>query len=384
MFVAFFMYITFRSIKYFPIFVKQIQNLISSAMARLTNKAKQDIGLSPYALVFRGEKKVGTTEIRVMDFNPDSVKEWDERRISELKNLKHNRNITWINIVGLHDVNVMEQISDDFEIPRNIMSDILDPSTRPKIQEFDKGLFISIKILTLSKRSKNITAENFSLILTDNLLISFREEAGDEFEPVCERIRRQSSKIRTSGSDYLAFALLDVVVDSYIYIIGLLGDKIDNLDDLMDSAQNEIPDKIYLYKREMSFIRKNIKPAYEMINGLAKLDSEFIHKQNKQYYKELQSNISEAIELAENYREVMFDQLSIYHSIMSTRLNEIMRVLTIFSVVFIPITFIVGVYGTNFANIPELSWNYGYFGMWVFIVLITILMLIFFKKKKWF
>jgi len=176
-----------------------------------------------------------------------------------------------------------------------------------------------------------------------------------------------------------------VVVDNYIYIIGLLGEKIENLEeDMTNEPRKELLDDINVFKRELNFLRKSIKPAKEMILNLVKMESEFIHDENHIHFRELQDNINEASELTDSYREILYDQLNIYHSSMSTKLNEIMRVLTIISVIFIPITFIVGVYGTNFENVPELHWHHGYFIMWAVMVFTTLGMLWFFKRKKWF
>ena len=223
------------------------------------------------------------------------------------------------------------------------------------------------------------------MILTQGCLLSFQEQKGDVFNPVRERIRKHKNKIRTSGVDYLAFALLDVVVDNYIYIIGLLGEKIENLEDKMtDEPRKELLDEINDYKKELNLLRKNIKPAREMILSLVKLESEILQEENRFHFRELQDNITEAGELSDSYREILYDQLNIYHTVMSTRLNDIMRTLTIFSVMFIPLTFIVGVYGTNFDYVPELHWQNGYFIMWVVMVVVAFLMFLLFRKKKWF
>jgi len=262
---------------------------------------------------------------------------------------------------------------------------VMNPSVRPTLQEYEYGIFVTIKMLQYNDIEDALTVENLSVIITDNTLISFQEQAGLVFEPIRERIRKHKNKIRTSGSDYLAFALLDVVVDNYIYVIGLLGEKIESLEeDMTNNPRKELLDDINSLKRELNFLRKNIKPAKEMILNLNKMESEFIHEENHIHFRELQDNINEASELTDSYREILYDQLSIYHSSMSTKLNEIMRVLTIISVIFIPITFIVGVYGTNFVNVPELHWEKGYFIMWGVMLATTLGMLWFFKRKKWF
>lgn len=354
-------------------------------MSRYIKKKKEEIGLSPYALVFRGQKKTDKILLRAMDFDLDNVSELEVKSTEELSVLKKSRKLTWLNVDGLDNVELMEKIADVFKIENNILSDVMNPAARPKVQELEYGIFASIKMLKYNEKIDNLSAENLSLIFAENILISFQEQPDLVFEPVRERIRKHKNKIRQSGSDYLAFALLDVVVDNYIYVIGLLGEKIESLEDNMTSdPKKELLESINAYKRELNFLRKHIKPAKEMILNLAKLESEFIHDENHIHFRELQDNISEASELSDSYREILYDQLNIYHSSMSTKLNDIMRILTVFSVIFIPLTFIVGVYGTNFENVPEFHWHHGYFIMWGVMVLTTITMLWFFRKKKWF
>ncbi len=354
-------------------------------MSRFIKKKKEDIGLSPYAIVFRGQKKTDKTEISVMDFDLNDVCEFKVKTKDQLQQFKNSKSLSWLNVDSLHDVERMQEIAEVFDIPDNILSDILNPSLRPKVQEFDSGIFATIKMLQYNETKNLLSVENLSLIIVENVLISFQEQPGIVFDPIRERIRKHKNKIRTSGSDYLAFTLLDVVVDNYIYIIGLLGDRIENLEVLMTNNPNKnLLEDINLFKGEMNFMRKNIKPAKEMILTLAKMESEMIHAENKVHYKELQDNINEATELSDSYRDILYDQITMYHTMMSTKLNDIMRTLTVYSVIFIPLTFIVGIYGTNFDNLPELHWNYGYYAMWGVMIILSILMLWYFKRKKWF
>ncbi|HEY5507934.1 MAG TPA: magnesium/cobalt transporter CorA, partial [Paludibacter sp.] len=302
----------------------------------------------------------------------------------EVSTFKDSKNLSWLNVDGLDNVELMENLAKVYGIENNILSDVMNPSARPKVQEFEKGIFITIKMLQYNERKENLSVENLCLIATDNTLISFQEQPGTVFEPIRERIRKHKNKIRTSGSDYLAFALIDIVVDNYIYVIGLLGDKIESLEETMtNDPKKELLDGINSFKRELNFLRKYIKPAKEMIMNLAKMESEFIHPDNRIHFKELQDNIDEATDLSDSYREILYDQLNIYHTTMSTKLNDIMRVLTVYSVIFIPLTFLVGVYGTNFSYLPEKDWHYGYFVMWSVMIIITLIMLWLFKRKKW-
>ena len=354
-------------------------------MPYIPHKKKEDIGLSPYELKFRGKKKAEDIRIQVIDFDLEEVRETEIKDTGELRKYLSSDSITWINVDGLHNEQIIRDLSDIFSIPADILSDVMEPSSRPQAEEFDNGFFVSIKMMEFNEKKNRVSVDNLSLIVMDKILVTFQEEKGDVFEPVRERIRKHKTKIRTSGSDYLAFTLLDVVIDNYIYILGIYGEKVETLEGrLILNTNKETLKIINLFKHELNNLRVDIKPAKEMIMGLVKLDTDFIQEQNEKHYKELQDNINQAVDLLDYYREVLYDELNMYHSSMSTKLNDTMTVLTIFSVIFIPLTFIVGVYGMNFDNLPELHWKYGYFIIWGIMLLIVAVMIGYFKKRKWF
>ena len=353
-------------------------------MRRYHKTDRKDIGLSPYALIYRGQKRVDKNDIKIIKYDHDNVSEIEFDSSDPNAIAQRQDTSGWWNVNGLDNVALMEGLSEKFHIEKNIISDIMNPSNRPKIQEFENGVFVTVKLLHKTDASDRLMADSFSIVLSKNTLLSFQEQKGTFFDPVRERIRKQSTKIRNAGYDYLAFALIDVVVDHYIYEIGLLGDQIEDIEELItNNLTQDTLDKINFYKRELNFVRKNIKPAKEVILALNKIDSEFVKPGNRIHFKELLDNINEAIDLADSYHEILYDLLNIYHSSISTKLNEIMRVLTIISVIFIPITFLVGVYGMNFDNIPELHFRYGYVSLWMLMALISLLMIWFFRRKKW-
>ena len=354
-------------------------------MPYIPHKKKEDIGLSPYELKFRGKKKAEDIRVQVIDFDLEGVRETEIKDTGELRKYLSSDSITWINVDGLHNEQIIRDLSDIFSIPADILSDVMEPSSRPQAEEFDNGFFVSIKMMEFNEKRNRVSVENLSLIVMDKILVTFQEEKGDVFEPVRERIRKHKTKIRTSGSDYLAFTLLDVVIDNYIYILGVYGEKVETLEGkLILDTNKETLKIINLFKHELNNLRVDIKPAKEMIMGLVKLDTDFIQEENEKHYKELQDNINQAVDLLDYYREILYDELNMYHSSMSTKLNDTMTVLTIFSVIFIPLTFIVGVYGMNFDNFPELHWKYGYFIVWGIMLLIVAGMIGYFKKRKWF
>jgi magnesium transporter len=353
-----------------------------NAGSRPARKRKEDIGLSPSAVVFRGQQKVERTYLRVMEFDEGHVSERELGSAAELQ--VENGLCRWIAVNGIHETHTMKQLAEHFSIPARILSDILNPSLRPKYEMFENGLFITLKLLQFNEKADQMTVENLSLIVFPNTILSFREEMDQVFEPVRNRIRGPVTKIRSSGADYIAFTLLDIVVDNYIYLLGMMGEKIESLDDRLTAEPGkELLAEINGYKQEINFIRKCIFPAKEMIVSLNKLESEFLNSTNKIHYQELHFNINDAVELTDSYREMLYDQISVYHTIVSTRQNDILRTLTLFSVIFIPLTFIVGVYGTNFDYLPEIRWKYGYFAMWGAMVLVGIVMWLYFRRKKW-
>ena len=353
-------------------------------MARFVKKRKEDIGLAPDDMSFRGEQKMDKVLLRMVDYNTEDLREEIIDKIVTVLERQKEATVTWFNIDGLHDSKLIEEIAEVFDFDKLVLAEVMDTQARPKVHEFNNCILLSIKMLQQEEQSGRITVENLSLIITDSVLFSFQEKRGDVFEPVRERIRSQKKRIRSGGTDYLTFALLDIVVDNYIYIIGVLGEKIEMLEEtLLLEPRKSVIDEIYTYKRELNFLRKNITPAKDMILALSKMESEFIDESTHIHFKELLDNIHQATDSSETYRDILSDQLNIYHTTISSKLNDIMKFLTIFSVIFIPLTFIAGIYGTNFEVLPELKFEHSYFIMLGVMFIIALGMLIYFKRRKW-
>lgn len=352
-------------------------------MVKIPLKRKEDIGLSPHELKFRGQHRSKKVQMTVFDINAEDTQEIIIHSVEELK--QYEEKLIWLNIDGLHNEKLMAELADSIQIPAEILSDVMEPGTRPQTEEFDNGFFVSIKMMQFDELLHEVSIDNLSIIVINNWLITFQEEESSLFNPVKERLKKHNKRFRSMGADYLAFALLDVVIDNYIFILGVHGEKIEELENKMVLSPDRGTLKVInLYKRELSDLGHYIKPAREMITSLVKMDSEFIPPKNHKYFKELHDNINQAVELLDYYHEILYDELNIYHSSMSTKLNDIMALLTVFSVIFIPLTFIVGVYGMNFDNMPELHMPHAYFIVWVVMLLIVIGMLWYFKRKKWF
>jgi magnesium transporter len=354
-------------------------------MARFITKSKDDIGRPPDELIHRGEKKTEEVHIRVIDFDANKIEENALKEVADAVSYQNKKTVTWLNIDGLHNATIMREIAQGFQLDELVLANVMNTTGRPTVHEFDNCIFISLRMLQLNEENGTIGSQNLSLILTKSVLISFQEKKGDVFEPIRERIRKKRKRIRNGWTDYLAFALLDIVIDNYIYILSVLGEKIEAMEENdADALDKSIIKKINVYKRELNFLRRTIRPAKEMILALSKMESEFILDSTYVHFKELKDNINQASDSSDSYREILNDQLNLYHTSISTKLNDIMKFLTIFSVIFIPLTLIAGIYGTNFDNVPELHYAYSYYIMWGVMVVVAIAMLIYFKKRKWF
>lgn len=353
-------------------------------MTRFIQKKKEEIGLAPDELIFRGEQKVDEVLLRIIDFDANNLTEDAINSIKEASKFQHKDTVTWLNIDGLHDTQIMEEITSAFNLDTLVMAEVMNTEARSRVIEYDNCTLITIKMLQQDEKTGLVLVENLSLILTKTVLMSFQERRGDVFDPVRERIRKQKKRIRNGGTDYLTFALLDMVIDNYLYVISLIGEKIEALEEnLLENPKNDVLNVINTYKRELNILRKSIKPATEMILSLAKMESELITPNTYVHFQELKDNINQANDASVSYREILSDQLNIYHTTISSKLNDVMKFLTVFSVIFIPLTFIAGIYGTNFEYVPELSYKYSYFIMWGSMIAVAILMLLFFRRKRW-
>jgi magnesium transporter len=353
-------------------------------MARFFKNREANKGLAPGSLVFIGNKKVENIRIRVIDFDNTNLNEQELEDIMQGTKYIETNTVTWINIDGLHDLEAINKVGKAFDLHPLLLEDILNTGQRPKMEEFDNCLFLVLKMLRYDDEKQIILAEQLSMIIGRTFLITFQERVGDVFEPVRERIRKQRGRIRVSGIDYLAYALLDTVVDNYIYLVSKLGEKIEDIEvGILEETSAKTLEKINNYKREMSYIRKSVRPAKEFITKLPRLESEFIREETKPFLNDLLDLITQATEAIDTYREMLSDQLNIYNSSVSNKMNDVMKILTIFAAIFIPLTFIAGIYGTNFEYLPELHFKYSYFIFLGIIVTIAIGMLFFFKRKGW-
>jgi magnesium transporter len=342
------------------------------------------IGQVPGELVFIGEKKVDEATVRVIDYDHENLSEQELKDIKDSVGYKETETVTWLNINGLHDTELIRQVGEGFGLHALVLEDIVNTGQRPKMEEYDEYLFFVLKMMRYDEKAGEIRSEQLSMVLGKTFIITFQEKPGDVFEPVRDRIRKHRGRIRKVGIDYLAYALLDTLVDNYIIIIERLGEQIEDVEnEILENPTQAVLTKINNYKREMNYLRKTVRPAREFMLQLSKVDSDLIHQETVPFLKDLLDLSSQAIDSIDTYRDMLSDHLNIYNTGVGNRLNEIMKVLTIFSAIFIPLTFIAGIYGTNFEYVPELKYQYSYFIMWGVFLVVTIAMLRLFRRKNW-
>lgn len=341
-------------------------------------------GLPPGTLVHVGERKTETVKITVIDYDESNFESKQITKVEECYPFKDKQTITWVNVDGIHDVEVIEKIGKNYGIHPLLLEDILNTEQRPKIEDFDDYLFLVLKMLSFSEEQKEIQTEQVSIVLGPNYVISFQEHEGDVFDPVRDRIRNAKGRIRKMGADYLAYALLDSVVDSYFVILEKIGDKIEGVEeDLISNPDEGTLQTIHFLKREMIFLRRSVWPLREVISGMSRKDSSLVRESTDIFLRDVYDHTIQVIDTIENFRDMVSGMLDIYLSSISNRMNEVMKILTIFAAIFIPLTFIAGIYGMNFSYMPELAWKWGYFAVLALMVGIGISMVFYFRKKHW-
>jgi magnesium transporter len=341
-------------------------------------------GLPPGSLIYTGKDNSKKIEIETINYSHELLLEEKISNITDLKYEKDSKSVYWININGVHNTELLKTLGEKFIIHNLVLEDILNTTQRPKVEFFDDHIFLVIKMLSYNNKEAEIDSEQVSFILGHNYVISFQEKPGDVFDPLRNRIKNSSGKVRNLGSDYLAFALLDIIIDNYFILLEHLGEKLEKYEEsLIKKADKEILNRIYFLKRENLLLRNSVWPVRELVSQLEKSDSGIIKKKTIIYFRNLYDHTIQVIDSVEIYRDLLSGLIELYMTGTSNKTNEVMKVLTIISTIFIPLTFIAGIYGMNFKYMPELGWHWAYFSVWGVMLILTILMLWFFRRKKW-
>lgn len=349
---------------------------------------RENLLTSPGTLTYIGPDIQLKTKVRKLQYNE---KFYTNEAVSSLAECSINTSlephITWLDVDGIHETSLVGKIGQLYHLHPLILEDIVNTEHKPKLEAYDPGyIFLTLKMLHVdADEPLEISAEHVSFVAGRDYLISFQEERSDDiFTPVIERLKASVGKTRRNGTDYLVFALMDVIVDNYFLVLEKFGEKLDAIEESIISGSNKHSLKdLYGLKRELTFVRRAIWPLRDMINQLIREDSSLISKEVIPYYRDLYDHTMQAVDTIDSYRELLASLADVHLSTISNRMNAVMKTLTIFSAIFMPLTFIVGVYGMNFDNMPELKSQNGYFYTWGVMLIVTIGMILYFKQKKW-
>ncbi|MCX6062325.1 MAG: magnesium/cobalt transporter CorA [Campylobacterales bacterium] len=354
---------------------------MSKSLSNLSHKA----GLPPGAIVHVGNVHQEDTKISLVNYNIESIEERNLESLEELLEYRNSNMVTWVRVEGLSDADLIGRIGDLFDIHPLVIEDILTTHQRPKFEEYDHYLYIVLKSLISEDEQFTVKDEQISILVLDHFVFTFKEKSDELFSPVMQRIKTSKGHFRSMGADYLTYAILDVIVDNLFVLIDSLDETTLGLE---DSLMADEPTRLTLImiqklKRELIQIRKFVSPLRELMAGMLRSDSELIHEKTHIYLRDVSDHAIRIIESIESYQNVLGGLLDIYISSISNKMNEVMKVLTVFASIFIPLTFIAGIYGMNFTDMPELHWKWGYPAIWGVFIMTTVGLLVYFKKKKW-
>ncbi|MCE4563514.1 magnesium/cobalt transporter CorA [Maribellus sp. CM-23] len=353
-------------------------------MARFLKDRSKAKGLVPGSLVLIGKQKMEKTIIQYMQIDTETLVEEEVSSTREALDKINPEAVNWINIYGIHDLDMIQTLGSEFELPALLLEDILNTDQQPKYDNGETYDAFIMKMMHQVENSNRIHAEQITIILRKDCIITLQERRGDVFTPVRERIRKNKGRIRSHGNDYLAYALMDTIVDNYTILIENIGTKVEDLEDrLFRQMDTKIVEEIYQFKTELNYLRKSIRPVRDFLVLLNRTEDSYIQEKNQKFLADLYELAVQCTDAIELYNSLVSDQLNIYNSNMSNKMNEVMKTLTIFASIFIPLTFVAGIYGMNFRYMPELDYKYSYPILWVIILLLAGGLLYYFKRKKW-
>lgn len=353
-------------------------------MNRLVDRVHKAPGSAPGTLMHTGQRKVEAVRIRLIDYDSEKLEERTLTGVDESFPYADRPPVTWVNIDGLHDTKVAEAVAERFGVHMLALEDVLSTNQRPKVEAYDRHYLIVLKMLSFDDDTDSVTAEQLSLILGEKYLFSFQERLGDVFEPVRERLRQAKGRIRSRGADYLAYALIDAIVDNYFRILERLGDIVEELEEIvLTDSSTEVLHRIYHLRREMLVVRRAVWPLREVIGQMYREELELISEETRLFLRDVYDHSVQVIDTTETLREVLSGAMDLYLSGVSNRMNEVMKVLTIIATIFIPLSFFAGLYGMNFDYMPELHVRWAYPVLLGFMLVVSGGMLWAFKRKGW-
>ncbi|MDO8334685.1 MAG: magnesium/cobalt transporter CorA [Nitrosomonas sp.] len=361
------------------------QQLHSQTSKTSLSSAADKSGLPPGTLIHIGEKHASECKISVTQYNADTLIKHEITSISELKQLQNNELITWVNVDGLSDIHIVEGIGQELNIHPLVLEDILSTHQRPKLEEYEDFLYLVIKGISINEEKDfSLQYEQISILLLANHVITFKEKSDDTFDPIYNHLQNPNGRLRQLGSDYLAYVILDTIVDEYFIVEDGLDEIIDPLEDnILFNSNKEMLQTVQQIRRGLISMKRNISPLRELLATIQRADTPLLKEKTLRYYGDVYDHVLRVTDALESYRERISAMHDIYLSSISNKMNETMKILTIFASIFIPLTFIAGIYGMNFEYMPELKWRWAYPTLWVIFITIGVGLLVFFKKKKW-
>lgn len=354
-------------------------------MPGLFKRRGTPVGSPPGTLVSDSEKHPHEMSIGVIDYGPHSCHIRKSVRIEDTYALRDSETISWIDIEGLGNSEALTKFGEHFGLHPLVLEDILNTHQRPKLEEYENYFYVVARMLIAGKNPIDaVHSEQVSFILGKNFLITFQEIPGDVFDPVRQRVEQGRGKSRKMGPDYLLYALLDAIVDNYFVVLQSLADRIETVEQsVVWQPRREDLDIVHKLRRELLYLRRNVWPLREVVGSLDRSDSPLIAEETGIYLRDLHDHVVQVMDAVENFRDVLISVQDLYMSGISNRINEIIRVLTIISTIFVPLTFLAGVYGMNFRYFPELAWKWSYLAFWVISIVVVISLIAFLRRRKW-
>ncbi len=349
------------------------------------SRAADKSGLPAGTLVHIGAKHQSECKISAIQYNAETFIRHEISAISDLQQLQNTELITWVNIDGLSNIGIVESIGHELNIHPLVLEDILSTHQRPKLEEYEDFLYLVIKGISLDPdKIFSLQYEQISILLLANYVITFKEKPDTTFDPVYHYLQNRNGRLRLNGSDYLAYVILDIVVDGYFVVEDSLDDVIDSLEDnILFNSNKEMLQTIQQIRRSLISMKRNISPLRELLATIQRIDTPLLQEKTLRYFGDVYDHVLRVIDSLDSYRERISAMHDIYLSSISNKMNETMKILTIFASIFIPLTFIAGIYGMNFEYMPELKWRWAYPALWVIFIVISVSLLIYFKKKRW-
>ncbi len=351
----------------------------------IVSRKRPKTGLAPGSLIYTGKKHTDEIKIEVIDYSVDAIREMQLTNVHELAQFNNADSVTWINIQGLHDIAVISKVGELMSLHPLTMEDILDINQRPKVEEFDDHLHITMKMIHHVEGVDKINIEQMSLIAHKHFVLLFQEKPGDVFGDIRHRLQKAEGRARRRGADYLAYLLIDVVIDFYYETLDQIWTKIERLDDLVVSNPNRIGlSELQMIRRDLIQLRRYMHPVRDVVHSIYQSKRKFVSEETLIYVRDSYDHAVQVVENLDSYREILNSVMDLYLSQLSNKMNEVMKVLTVISSIFIPLTFITGIYGMNFHHMPELRWALSYpTGFWSMMAVVTILMIVLLKNRKW-